>query len=831
MLARQNPMRSDRQIAKATRGAVFTLTFCCLAVADAGQVAGLPATSAPSAPVPSTIPLGEIATRAAELPGLLRALTPPPDGRVQHVESRLSDTRQRLDAELAAAADILRGEPTMDTLQAEQELWQKRRLETSQWLTLLTQRAKALQDGLDRLQHVEDAWRETRDTAAANAPETLLAQIESSLASIATTRQTLEAQRANLLSLQSSVAKEVERSADMLTQFTRAEEVVVEGIFGRQDSPIWSAEAWTRARSTLPALIRKTVTGRLRDIAAYVGDPEGMPLHAGILASLVLAMRGIRRRVDQWARLPDGVSPAMIVFERPVASAIVIALLLVAGPRTGFPPPIRSLFIVIALCAVIPLMRLTADLRLVPEIYALGALFAVDSMREFTSEAAVLEQTLLVLQTLAGILVLALSPTIGVFRGGSTSGSETRSLEKYRAIARVLISLLSAALIASALGYLRLGRLVTSGVLATCALAVMLYASVHVLTGLAAFAFRVWPLRALRMVNHHRDLLERRVRLVLSWLALGFWVFRVVSYIGLLPLTWSLAETALGMRFGRGPIQVTVGDILDFVLTVWVAYLLSAFIRFALREDVYPRAWPTRGLSYAVSSLVNYIIIALGFVLALSALGMDLSKVTVLAGAFGVGIGFGLQSVVNNFVSGLILLFERPVHVGDVVEIGDRLTGEVSRIGIRASTVRTGQGAEIIVPNAQLITERVTNWTLSDRTRRIDLRLGVDYGSAPERVLEVLEAVGRAHTQVLKSPAPQAFFVEFADSAITFELRVWCLFDGSGRVQTELAVAAYAALRQAGMSMPFPQREVRLLGTPPVDLPVQPAGPSPATVS
>ena len=108
----------------------------------------------------------------------------------------------------------------------------------------------------------------------------------------------------------------------------------------------------------------------------------------------------------------------------------------------------------------------------------------------------------------------------------------------------------------------------------------------------------------------------------------------------------------------------------------------------------------------------------------------------------------------NNFVSGLILLFERPVHVGDIVEVGS-ISGEVSRIGIRASTLRTWQGAEVIVPNAQLVTEPVTNWTLSDRTRRIDLPVGVDYGSAPDKVVDVLEAVARAHPQIMQTPPPR----------------------------------------------------------------------------
>ena len=185
-----------------------------------------------------------------------------------------------------------------------------------------------------------------------------------------------------------------------------------------------------------------------------------------------------------------------------------------------------------------------------------------------------------------------------------------------------------------------------------------------------------------------------------------------------------------------------------------------------------PRIDLAPGLSYAASSLLNYIILALGFVAALGVLGVDFNKVSVLAGAFGVGIGFGLQSIVNNFVSGLILLFERPIHVGDTVEVGN-LQGTVRRIGIRASVIHTGSGADIIVPNSQLVTDKVTNWTLSDRLRRVDLPVGVNYGADPKKVIELLEQVGRAHPDVLPEPAPRALFMSYGDSSINFELRVW----------------------------------------------------------
>ena len=252
---------------------------------------------------------------------------------------------------------------------------------------------------------------------------------------------------------------------------------------------------------------------------------------------------------------------------------------------------------------------------------------------------------------------------------------------------------------------------------------------------------------------------------------------------------------------------------LAFVLTIWLSFLISSFIRFVLQEDVFPRVRLAPGLPYAVSTLLHYLILFVGFLLGVAALGLDLNKFTVLGGALGVGIGFGLQGVVNNFVCGLIVLFERPVRVGDSVQVGD-VWGDVRRIGIRATTLRTYEGAEVLIPNSMLVSERVTNWTLSDRARRADVRVGVAYGTAPERVLELLREVARAAQHAATSPAPLAIFVGFGDSALNFELRVWT--DRSEnwlQLRSDLSVAVYAALREAGIEIPFPQREVRLRDT------------------
>jgi small-conductance mechanosensitive channel len=177
--------------------------------------------------------------------------------------------------------------------------------------------------------------------------------------------------------------------------------------------------------------------------------------------------------------------------------------------------------------------------------------------------------------------------------------------------------------------------------------------------------------------------------------------------------------------------------VLAFVLTIWFAVLLSRFVRFVLEEDIYDRFRVAPGTSYASPTVLHYIVLVAGFFAALAAVGVDMTKFAIFAGAFGVGIGFGLQHIFNNFFSGLILLLERPVRVGDVIALGG-VTGVVQRIGIRASIIRLPDNSELIVPNGQLISERVTNRTVPSRQARIDLRVCVAYGSDPQRVIEIL---------------------------------------------------------------------------------------------
>jgi small-conductance mechanosensitive channel len=260
-------------------------------------------------------------------------------------------------------------------------------------------------------------------------------------------------------------------------------------------------------------------------------------------------------------------------------------------------------------------------------------------------------------------------------------------------------------------------------------------------------------------------------------------------------------EAALRANLTIGSLSISLGQILIFLATVWVSFLASSFLRFLLEEDIYHHWRLARGIPQAISTIVHYAILLLGFLVALAALGVDLTKVTILAGAFTVGVGFGLQTVINNFVCGLILLFERPIKVGDLVQI-DTDVGEVRRIGVRACVIRTMDGADVIVPNGTIISNKVTNWTLSDRCRAVEVSVKVARGVASQRMVEVLKNVAANHPGIIKEPAPQAYPVDFAPGTVSFKLRAWTdRYEDWIQVCSDLAAAVDDALTRENIKI------------------------------
>jgi len=470
---------------------------------------------------------------------------------------------------------------------------------------------------------------------------------------------------------------------------------------------------------------------------------------------------------------------------------------------------------VVGVLGLVPEARIVRGLihrRLVPAVFLLAGFFLLDRVRDLVAPVPPLEQAILMLEMAGGIVVLGWMLYRRVFDGDEddTDPLHVRTAAALRAGGGVILVCFVVALASGLLGYMRLGHMIGNGTLIAIYLATAIFTCARAVDGLVAYAIRARPLRLLRMVRRHRPTIQRQVWRGLIWLGTLTWFGGVLFQFQLLDPLVDRATAVLTTNLPLGAISVTLGDLIAFALTIWVSFQLSRFVRFALEEDVFPTVQLARGVPYTITSLVHYVVLITGTLLAFAAMGIDLSRFSLLAGALGVGVGFGLQNVVNNFVSGLILLFERPVQVGDTVQI-NQVSGEVKRIGIRSSTVRTGEGAEVIVPNASLIAEPVTNWTLSDRTRRIDVQVRVAYGSDPERVLELLLEAARKNERIIPMPEPAARFVGFGENGLEFALEGWIArHEQNGAIRSEVALAVYHALQAAGIEIPLPQRDVRV---------------------
>ena len=222
------------------------------------------------------------------------------------------------------------------------------------------------------------------------------------------------------------------------------------------------------------------------------------------------------------------------------------------------------------------------------------------------------------------------------------------------------------------------------------------------------------------------------------------------------------------------------------------------------------------GVRVAVASLARYLILLIGFIVILQTAGIDLSSITVLFGALGVGIGFGLQNITNNFVSGLIILMERPVKVGDRIEIAG-ISGDVVNISMRATTILTNDNISIIVPNSEFVSSTVINWSHTDRSVRFNFPVGVSYKEDPEEVRKILLQVAGENSGVLKQPQPDVLFSEYAESALIFTLRVWTreYSDRPGVLKSQLYYEIYRKFRDHGVEIPYPQRDIHIKAEPP----------------
>ena len=263
--------------------------------------------------------------------------------------------------------------------------------------------------------------------------------------------------------------------------------------------------------------------------------------------------------------------------------------------------------------------------------------------------------------------------------------------------------------------------------------------------------------------------------------------------------------------FSIGNVPVTLLFLVKCVLFLIALTLLTRIARSLLGSKILVHTKIDRGVQYALQRAFGYLIFLLGLIIGLDTSGLNLRSLLVVGGALGLGVGLGLQNIVSNFVAGLVILWEGPVKVGDLIEVGNT-QGEVVRIGARGTWVRTFDNQVIIVPNSEFINQRVSNWTANDRIVRLSIPVGVSYDCNLEEVREVLIGIAKNHPEVLPSPPPNAIVVGFGDNAVNLKLRVSAalLTERTPTITSDLLFEIFRVFREKNIEMPFPQRDIHI---------------------
>ena len=780
---------------------------------------GIPGPSAPSAPAAvnesvdgglAAIPLPQILRSAEDAHRTVRSMAERLDDRqlVDEVQEGLPALVAKIDP-LAGQDSLISGRDVADLrpalLRADQTL--------AAWDAQLEAAVRAVYSSKQDLQRMDATWAATEAQARQEqVPRTLLERIAALRASIGGTSARIRGQLDQLLATQDQVAAVRLRIADALANLQQAEQLEAAQLFEVESVPLWKL----LARPAQGEKLRQQILQALRVHAIALGDfmwvQSGRALLLlGTLVLLTLVLwRGRRRLLAEMAADPDVARGAEVLLH-PFASASLLTLGLAALFLEQRPLVVSQVILLGMLVAFLAAGRSLIPQRARRATYALAIIVAIHVLSSLAPELSLLRRSLLLAVSLSATAVL-----VGELRRRGWEGAMPSPRWRWLLRAALIVGalLLVVSVVGNGIGNLTLAQLLTNGTLGSAAVMLLLSGVLAVLQGLLVILLRSRTVSRSPIVAGNAALFRARGTRYLRWGAGLLWVLTTARLFKIAAPLWAAVAQVVWFRVRVGSLDLSLGDLLAFAITLWIAVLLARLVRFVLEEGLANRGL-ARGVPTAISRTASYVVVGVGTVLAFLASGMEVTRFTVVLGTLGVGIGFGLQNVVNNFVSGLILLYERPVQVGDVIEVGT-VVGTVRRIGIRSSTVATAQGAEVIVPNANLISNELINWTLSDRLRRLEIDVGVAYGTPPERVQSLLMQVAAANPTVVRTPEPAALFMGFGDSALNFQLRAWTdRSDIWPNVASDLRTAINRVLDEAGISIPFPQRDLHLVSVDP----------------
>ena len=771
------------------------------------------APAAPAKPGPEVIPQSDIPLRADADERYAQDVIERSQARDRI--GRLEPKLEALGKSVAATAESLKGEDlqllSVLRLESLSRHWKFHAKQLEQWRRELRQSAGQFTEDAAELARRRATWEATRAAAAeaGGIAPALSNRVTTVLAQLSLAEQAVSGPIEQQIRL-SRRANAIEDSIQAGDKAVSAAIAYNDQRLSRIDSPpFW--QMWTDRSPSKGAIqsIRAGLAIESRFLDEYNAATAGAHRLKNLLAvALLPLLLWLSRRSRRIESGDPQIQASTRVLRRPISSWILLVLVSVMVFDPDGPLLLYQVALLLALVPVLRLLPPAVFEVLGPWPYVATGLYLLHQLGFLFAANPLYDRTYLLFVT---VLTLVLMVWLLLRRRPVDPAAPRKlSMRLVRGIGWLAVVALAVSAIANLVGNVSLAEMLTTGLLDAGYVGLVLYAGVTVLASVLRLLLARQVFLRFRVVTQHAGpLLDSFTRLLKIGAVLA-WVIVTLNQFRLLRPLRDAATAVLTYQVTLGQISITLGGVLLFLFSVWLAFWAAKTVRLILQDEVLPKMSLPRGVANSVSSLTYYAMVILGLMVALAAAGFEVSQLAIVVGALSVGIGFGLQNVVNNFVSGLILMFERPIQPGDVVEVSGT-SGKVREIGMRATTLSTFEGADVVVPNGVLLNEKLINWTLSDMDRRIDVNVGVAYGNDPQRVLELLMEVTRSTPGIATEPAPAILFSGFGPSSLDFAIRSWTNNFGDWvKIRSDLHVRVYEALRHAGIEIPFPQQDLHL---------------------
>ncbi len=680
----------------------------------------------------------------------------------------------------------------------------------------LSERSGILEKKLSYTIFVRQRWELTQKTAIKeDRPDKLLSQIRDNITLLKQKEVELHNLQNKILNLQSDVTDQVVFLDEFHANVNLTLDELKGNILSLNYPPLWKTLQLNKDSLGIKYDIINTLTKKKEELNNNLNkNLSGLYKFIVLFIFIYFSLIYIKNRiVDQgFTEYNKYVSSSLVLLKHPYSLAIIICLLFL---EIFIPNEYTSIYLSFRIFYIVPLITLIPKIskQIPSKLYIFYGLFTITEIIEsLFIDIVIIHQIELLTQAILGIIL--------AYEIQARLRITKKQIDKTLYVFLILLLRVAyigyfLAFIFAIVGNSNLSNLLTDGFFKMIFGGIFVATSTYVLINLIGLGVKYGRVINSNILKEYPNLIMNKVTKNLKILSFIYWLYFSLNGFLIFDAIYTWAESVLKEQLSLGNISLSLGSILAFFITLYISFILTRLIRFILDDEVFMHFKMPRGIPGAISMIVRLALISLGFIFAFAAANIDVSNITIIFGALGVGIGFGLQNIFNNLVSGLILAFERPIQVGDTIELDTlKVMGEVKEIGIRASTIRTFDGAEVIVPNGNLISNEMVNWTLSDHTRRQEMMVGVAYGSDLAVVLRVLENTILEEPIVLNNPSPRVLFHGFGDSSIDFRLLYWTNFDNGLTSKSALGFAINKAFELEGINIPFPQRDVHIIQSP-----------------